>query len=400
MKRVGYLFDDVVGMDNLRLAFWKASRGKRARDDQHAFAQNLEENLQAIRRGLIDGSYPIGNYRRFTVYEPKERLICAAAFPERVLHHALMNVCEPWIEKWLIFDTYACRRGKGQLKALHRARTFAARNRWFLKCDFRKYFDSIPHDGLMKMLSRKFKDGHLVAWFERIVKTYEVTPGHGLPIGNLTSQHLANLYLDRLDRLHALPYVRYMDDFVYWSDDKEELKRVRRRVVEFADAELGLALKGEPFINQTAKGMDFLGMRIFPQGIRLARKSKERFMRKARLYAWLAEVGVFTQEDYQERMTALVAFTEEADTRAWRKSFFRKLTSNVWLEPLVARRQLEQQRAELPFCQPQQQQPVQLQQQLRLPPLLLRSTIHDLEENDQSPSVSRSRQTDKERIAA
>ncbi|MGI6079087.1 MAG: hypothetical protein ACOYCB_13205, partial [Fastidiosipilaceae bacterium] len=114
-----------------------------------------------MRDGLIDGTYPAGRYERFTVYEPKERIICAAAFSERVLHHALMNVIEPWLEKWLIFDIYACRKGKGQLRAVKRAQAFAHCHTWFLKCDFRKYFDSIPQDGLMRMVERRFKDKKL-----------------------------------------------------------------------------------------------------------------------------------------------------------------------------------------------------------------------------------------------
>ena len=127
MKRVGHLFDAVIERDNLLLAFWKASRGKRVRDDQRCFASNLEEELAKLRDGLLSGEYPIGDFRRFTIYDPKEREICAAAFGERVLHHALMNVCEPYFEKWLIFDSYACRAGKGQVVAVKRAQHFAHR---------------------------------------------------------------------------------------------------------------------------------------------------------------------------------------------------------------------------------------------------------------------------------
>ena len=175
MKRAGHLFEAVVEPANLELAFWKASRGKRARADQRAFAANLAEELARLREGLIDGTYPVGDYRRFTVYEPKERVICAAAFRERVLHHALMNVLEPWIEKWLIYDTYACRKGKGQLAAVQRAQRFARKYRYFLKCDIRKFFDSVPHEGIEEMLERKIKDRRVVSWLMKIVDTYETT---------------------------------------------------------------------------------------------------------------------------------------------------------------------------------------------------------------------------------
>ena len=328
MKRLGNIFDAVVEPSNLELAFWKASRGKRTRADQREFAENLEDELARLRDGLLSGSYPIGNYRRFTIYEPKERLICAAAFRERVLHHALMNVMEPHIEKWLIFDTYACRVGKGQLKAVYRAQHFAQRHRWFMKCDFRKYFDSIPHEGIAEMLGRKLKDKRMLAWIMKIVATYETTPGCGLPIGNLTSQHLANLYLDRLDRLTADPkwrgiggYVRYMDDLVYWSDDKAMLLELRKALKDFAEEQLGLSFKQVPFINQTHLGMDFLGLRVYPQKLRANRNSLDRFRRKVRNYDWALAQGLLDEATYQQRMGALSAFIEQADTLSWRRSF-------------------------------------------------------------------------------
>lgn len=145
MKRVGNIFEWVVERENLRMAFWKASRGKRHRLDQRAFAANLEAEIQQMREGLVSGEYPIGHDVRFMIYDPKEREICAAAFPERVLHHALMNVCESHFEKWLIFDTYACRKGKGQFKTVRWAQAFAQQQNWFLKADVRKFFDSIDN---------------------------------------------------------------------------------------------------------------------------------------------------------------------------------------------------------------------------------------------------------------
>ena len=323
MKRVGNIFDAVVERENLRDAFLKASRGKRHRLDQRQYADNLDNELDRLREGLMNVDYPVGNYRRFKIYDPKEREICVAPFGERVLHHALMNVCEPWFDKWLVFDTYACRAGKGQLRAVKRAAQFAAKHAWFLKCDFRKFFDSIPHAGLKKMIARKFKDPFVVAWFERIIGGYEKMPRRGLPIGNLTSQHLANLYLDPLDRLCQGAYVRYMDDFVLWSDSKEELKRKREEIIAFARETLGLELKGTPFINRTALGMDFLGLRVFPNRIRLAKSSRQRFVRKADRYARLLAEGEMDEATYQSRITALTAFIAEADSRGFRQKYFR-----------------------------------------------------------------------------
>ena len=322
MKRIGNIFERVIDPENLRLAFMKASRGKRHRDDQRSFERNLESELWRLREGLIKGDYPIGNYRRFMIYDPKEREICAASFGERVLHHALMNVCEPYFESWLVPSTYACRIGKGQLAAVKRSQLYARRNRWFMKCDFRKYFDSIPHDGIRKMITRKFKDRDVVDWLCRILDSYEKTPDKGLPIGNLTSQHFANLYLDRLDRhpvLKGLDFVRYMDDFVVWTNDKSRLLDLRRELTQFCRDELGLEFKQIPFINRTDKGMDFLGLRVFPSAIRLNRASRVRYARRLSHYERMFAEGAIDDQELQGRVTALTAFIEQADTLGWRR---------------------------------------------------------------------------------
>lgn len=321
MKRVGNIFDVVADHENLLLAFWKASRGKRSRPDQMAYAGNLERNIDVLRVGLLCGDYPVGDYNKFIVHEPKERVICAAAFRERVLHHALMNVCELYFEKWLIHDTYACRKGKGQLAAVERARDFARQHEWFLKCDIRKYFDSIPHEGLKRMLRRKFKDERIVKWFERIIATYETEPGRGLPIGNLTSQHLANLYLDPLDRFQSVDYLRYMDDFVFYSDSKAVLKSILGALPAFLGT-LGLSLKEGAFINRTAHGMDFLGMRVWPWRIGASRASLRRYRRKMAMCERMYQKGFIDEGILQSRATALTAFLAQGDTVSWRRRFW------------------------------------------------------------------------------
>lgn len=335
MRRVGGLFERIVDPENLRLAFWKASRGKAARKDQQSYRANLGEELARLHVGLIDESYEVGDYRRFVIHEPKHREICAAAFRERVLHHALMNVCEPYIDRWLIDQTYACRRGFGQWKAILRAQTHARRRGWYLKCDFRKFFDSISHDGVLQMLERRFKDKFVIRWFGRIVDTYQTKSGFGLPIGNLTSQHLANLYLDRLDRFvaegHAtttkgksVDYVRYMDDFVYWSDDKGLLRNLRDEICQWSADVLGLTVKAEPPINRTCHGMEFLGHRVYPRGVRLSRQAWRRFQRKAAGYEWLFAVGAISEATLQERVTALTGCVVCGATVGLRKAAIRE----------------------------------------------------------------------------
>lgn len=321
MKRVGQLFGAIVAPDNLRLAFLKASRGKRCRVDQRTYQAHLDEELLRLREGMCDGSYPLGNYSRFKIFDPKEHEICVATFGERVLHHALMNVCEPYFDKWLIERTFACRKGKGLLKALAVTQRAARRNEWYLKCDFRKYFDSIPHDKLKGLLARKFKDERVLFWFNRIIDTYETALGRGLPIGNLTSQYFANLYLDCLDRLlPGVDYVRFMDDFVLWADSKQALLAYREQIVRFVEVELGSQLK-VTVVNRSSHGMDFLGMRVFPQIIRANRRSLSRYQKKLDTYEFAFAQGEISAQTLQARVTALTAFLSHGETLGWRQQF-------------------------------------------------------------------------------
>jgi RNA-directed DNA polymerase len=366
MKRMGQLLDAIADPDNLRLAFWKASKGKRAKPDCRSFRENLDANLEAMRAQLLSGQVLVGDYHYFTIHDPKERTICAAAFRERVLHHAVMNVCEPVLERASVFDSYACRKGKGQLAAVRRAESYARRFGWFLKLDVRKYFDSVDHAVLRKLLRRKFKDPVVLGLFDQVLASYETTSGRGLPIGNLTSQHFANFYLAPLDRcikerLRREAYVRYMDDFVVWGESGADLRNVWREVETFLAAELRLALKPNASLNRTVFGMDFLGYRIFPRELRLARRSKARFARKFRRYEAQWAAGRWTELELQQRMQALVAFTLPACSQSWRRQVMDRFGVMAnGLEPRDSRWQLEQlerERQELPVSEPQQQQP-------------------------------------------
>ncbi len=326
-----------------------------------------------MRAELLAGRVRVGDYHLFQIFDPKERTICAASFQERVMHHAVMAVCEPVLERAAVFDSYACRKGKGRLAAVERATGYARQHEWFLKMDVRKYFNSVDHGVLERLLARKFKDPLALALFRQIIGSYETAPGRGLPIGNLTSQHFANYYLAPLDRfvkerLGRRAYVRYMDDFVVWGGCREELKAVRDRVRDFMVAELKLELKAEPCLNRTALGMDFLGYRLFPRSVRLARRSKNRFARKFRRYERAFVQGQWGEAELQRRMQALLSFVMAADSGAFRRHVLERFgVAAIGLEPRDPRRQLEQQRQELPVSAAQQQQPVQQEQQYWVP---------------------------------
>jgi RNA-directed DNA polymerase len=319
VKRASDLYDSVVRLDNLKIAWHKASKGKKLKTDVLLFSRNPEKQLQIIRQDLLDEMTLIGHYHYFKIYDPKERIICAASFPERIIHHAVMNICDPLFEKFQIHDSYACRVGKGTEKAVMQAFHFSKSQRFFLKLDIRKYFDSVSHEILKDMLRCKFKDGRLLVLFEKIIASYHVAPGRGIPIGNLTSQYFANFYLGYLDHfikeeLGIRRYVRYMDDFILWENDKESLQKALHSILVFTQEKLSLALH-EPTINAVKHGVPFLGFLIFPEKIHLSQKKKKRLLKKHVSYTKALESGQWSESEAGLRLNALWAQTKLARSR-------------------------------------------------------------------------------------
>ncbi|MCP4399318.1 MAG: RNA-dependent DNA polymerase, partial [bacterium] len=228
MKRAGNLFEEIACFHNLRLAAYKAFLGgKKFTPRAAAFYLNLEQELLVLEQELLSGSYRPAPYNSFIIYEPKKRRISASDFRDRVVHHAICNLLEPLLDKSLIFDSYACRTGKGSHAAVKRAQHFACRFRYCLKCDIRKYFETLDHQRLKQLLARKIKDPRLLDLLGVIIDhaVPEYQPGKGLPIGALTSQLFANLYLGELDHLvkecmRVKGYLRYMDDFLLFGSQK------------------------------------------------------------------------------------------------------------------------------------------------------------------------------------
>lgn len=323
MKRPGYLIEPIADMANLELAYHKAQRGKGAKAQVLAFGKNLGANLKALQAQILSGEMNIGGYHYFTIYDPKKRQICAAPFAQRVLHHALMNVCHPFFDQKQIADSYASRIGKGTYAALERAEVFNRKYAWFLKLDVRKYFDSIHHGVLRSQLSGMFKDPSLLQIFDSIIDSYCVEPCRGVPIGNLTSQYFANHYLSPADHfakenLRLPAYVRYMDDMVLWHDDKAALLEAGLQFQEYVDTRLKLQLK--PFcLNKNTEGLPFLGYLLYPGAVRLAQRSRGRYIQKIKKYQSMLNQGLWTQKEFQNHATPLIAFTEHADAKAFRQ---------------------------------------------------------------------------------
>ena len=323
MKSVGGIFDAIIDWENLELAATKAMRGKRDRPAVIAFSRNAAHELTQIREQLAEGVFPFGKFTNFEIHDPKRRLISAPSFRERIVHHAIMNVCEPIFESFLIFDSYACRVGKGQFAALHRAVKFSKKYRWLVKADIRKCFESIPKARLEERLNRRFREAKMRQLFSSIITSFEPGSERGLPIGALTSQHFANFYLGHIDheakqRCQARGYIRYMDDFVAWGESREIVERIGCQLSDFAGRELGIEVK-PPVINRSVVGFDFLGHRVFPNGLRLNRRSRRRFRKQYKQLQLWHERGLIDDRQYQDRVVALVAFTEHCACRSWRR---------------------------------------------------------------------------------
>ncbi|MEM9160561.1 MAG: RNA-directed DNA polymerase [Verrucomicrobiota bacterium] len=323
MRRVGSLFDSIFEFENLRLAFAKAARGKRHQEVVRKFSSGLDSELKRMRTLALGGVLAVGNYHRFVIHDPKRRVIHACAFPERVLHHAIMNRCECVFDRSMIFDTYACRKGKGRLAGLERTRGFARRGGFFLKLDIRKFFESISHETLKGQLGRLFKDEALLALFGRMIDSYEVEVGRGLPIGALTSQFFANCYLNSLDRfakesLKAKRYLRYMDDFALWNESRDLLKDWKLQIESFLENRLSLSLNDAWRLEACPEGMSFLGTRIFSAASLVARRGRLRFAARLRVYENAFCQGRLGEADLQRRVSALIAATDMAGDARWR----------------------------------------------------------------------------------
>ena len=275
-----------------------------------------------MRREILDGTIAVGEYRYFKIRDPKERIISAAPFRERVLQHAVMNVCHRYFDRTLIDTTYATRLGKGLYSALTKAVEAATHYKYMVKLDYRKHFDSVDHDVLKRRLRRIFKDAALLRLFDRIIDSYSASPGKGLPIGNLTSQYFANLYLSDLDHKvkeewKADVYIRYMDDILIAGNDLPTLKRIVEQMTIYSSHQLLLTFK-PPVYRSSSSGQVFLGYRVLPRHCKLSGRSKKRFRTKLLLYNRLLEEGTWSEHQYQEHILPLLSFVTHAESRNFR----------------------------------------------------------------------------------
>lgn len=338
------LWRQLISFENLLLAFRKAARGKRRRSGPANFERNLEEELLELQDELVSGCYQPGDYTSFIIHDPKKRLISAAPFRDRVVHHALCNIIEPIFERKFIYDTYANRIGKGTHKALERCTLFARRFSYVLPLDIKQYFPSIDHQNLFSVLVSTIIDQPVLDLCATILSggegifdgEYEMTwfagddllaanRKRGLPIGNLTSQFWANVYLNGLDHfvkreLKCKGYIRYVDDMLLFSNDKKELKdwlaHVKARLVD-----LRLSLHENNAQSRPCRaGIPFLGFQVFPDHRRLKRCKAVSARRRLKALAASYHAGRVNLQRVQAGILGWINHARFGDTWGLRKT--------------------------------------------------------------------------------
>jgi retron-type reverse transcriptase len=344
MKRYGNLYPQIIEFDNLFLAARKAQLGKRFRDNVLDFNFNLAGELIKLQQELKDKTYQPGAYRTFHITDPKSRLISAAPYRDRVVHHALCNSIVPIFERTFIQDSYANRVGFGTHRALRRFIDFARSTPYILQCDIKKYFPSLDREILKGLIRRKIKCPDTLWLIDTIIDNSNeqetvieyfpcddlLTPlerRRGLPIGNLTSQFFANIYLNGLDHfikevLRVSQYVRYVDDFALFSEDRNFLKEARTKIEEYL---VKLRLKIHPIKSQlfeTKYSATFLGFRIFPDRIRVRNSNLHRGRRRLRKLQEDYAKGKINWSEVERSLTSWSAHLEHGDTWQLRKQIF------------------------------------------------------------------------------
>ncbi|MEN0005607.1 MAG: RNA-directed DNA polymerase [Bacteroidota bacterium] len=368
MKTFGDLFPAIAGFENLVLAAKQAAKNKKWTEEMAAFHMRLEENLLQLQIRLLNKTYQPGQYRTFMVYDPKPRMISAAPYRDRVVHHALCHVIEPIFERTFIYDSYANRIGKGTHKAILRYQRYARRFPYVLKCDIRKFFPSIDHELLRQALRWKIccpdtlwlidviiegsnEQGAPPEWFPGDDLFSPFLRRRGLPIGNLTSQFWGNVYLNRFDhfikeKLGVSGYLRYVDDFVLFGTDKAQLWAWKQDCTRYLE---NVRLRIHPDKTQVyrvADGVPFLGFTIYPNGRRVQKAKLKRHRRHLRRMLAERKVHQLKPQQLEDSLNAWLGHIRFGKSHQLEQKTFRCLRSqgvNLHRHPRGSWRVLEQQ---------------------------------------------------------
>ena len=349
MKTHKNLFQEVCEFENLYNAYLKARRGKNNIKEVLEFTYNLENELIKLKYELISQTFKTGKYRHFVIFEPKERKISALPFRDRVVHHAICSVIEIIFEKKFIYDSYACRKGKGTHAGADRIQKFirkANSNYYVLKCDVSKYFPSVNHEILKQLIREKIGDEKLLQLLDKIIDSSgeksddseeqgaQISLNNGIPIGNLTSQLFANIYLTKLDEyvkyeLKIKYYIRYMDDFILLHESKQELHEIKEKIRLFLSSMRLTLHPKKANIFPIALGIDFLGYRIY-NNYRLVRKSTvKRFLKGVKVKLKKYDADIISFDKSMESFNSWEAYMDHGNSYNLKKSLHERYFKNV-----------------------------------------------------------------------
>lgn len=340
---MGLLFEKFVSIDHLFQSWEEFKRGKRKRKDVQYFGRHLEDNIFQIQQELSSLQYLHAQYDQFYVTDPKQRRISKATVKDRIVHQALYAVLNDILDKKFIFHSLSCRIGKGthvgivQLRRmLRKVSANGTRSCYALKMDIRRFFDTVDHQILKNLLRRNIGDEKILTITERIIDGFKIegsTAGIGIPLGNVTSQLFANLYLHELDRFikHGLKeksYLRYCDDFILAANSKSHLEGLIDPIQTFLSENLRLKLHpGKMIIKKLTQGIDFVGYVLFPRHTLVRAKTKKRMKKRLKEAFELYMMGKIEAQSMDQRLQSYLGILSHADQR----SLITALKNAYWL---------------------------------------------------------------------
>lgn len=317
MKRHGNLFNKIIDPDNLLLAYKKARKGKRWQRVVREFEKDVNGNLLKLQKGLCEKTFKTAEYRVKTIYEPKQRNIYILPFyPDRIVQHALLQVVAPIWDKLMIYDSYACRVGKGMHEASRKVMNHVRKYKYCLKCDISKFYPSIDHNILMNIIRKKIKCKSTLWLLEDIIRSFK---GHkNTPIGNYTSQWFGNLYMNELDqelkhKKGQTTLIRYCDDFVMFADCKEALNNLKSWVRVYLWAKLKLTFS-KWSVFPVKQGVDFLGYRHFPDKVLLRKTTARRVVKRLGQLPKQLKRGLINKDKYRSSIASTEGWLKWAQT--------------------------------------------------------------------------------------
>lgn len=336
------MFDAICSIENLFRAFEKAKEGKSGKLYVIKYEQKLNENLIQLRNELLSKKYRPKPLKSFTISDPKTRKISKSEFPDRIIHHAICNVIEPIFEKRFIYHSYANRIGKGTFKAIEGFDQFkrkVSKNNtrvcFVLKADIRHYFETVDHSILMSLIKRHIKDEDVLSLIEVILSNYyDNIAGKGMPLGNLTSQFFANVYLHELDffvkhTLKAKYYIRYVDDFVILHNSKEYLAECKIKIEAFLRSNLKLELHPDKTkVIRLERGANFLGFRIFYDYKLVRKKNMTKFERKFNEMRIAYKNEAIDREKIVQRFEGWLTYICHANSYKYRRHLIREFNKH------------------------------------------------------------------------